>query len=114
MQCCPHPGHGQTNAGGHYHYLPYDTDMSDLDLSTIQDYEIEDFLGKVPGKVLAFRDTCFSGGLHPKGPTQPDVDKLANELAPSEKGVVFTSSTGRQFSLEKPEWRQWRVHEGPG
>jgi uncharacterized caspase-like protein len=44
--------------------------------------------------------------VHPKGPTQPDVDKLANELASAEKGVVvFTSSTGRQFSQEKPEWK---------
>jgi hypothetical protein len=99
-------GHGQNDAGGHYHYLPYDADMSDVDLSTIQDFEIEDFLAKVPGKVIAFLDTCFSGGLHPKGPTQPDVDKLANELASAEKGVVvFTSSTGRQFSQEKPEWK---------
>jgi WD40 repeat protein len=98
-------GHGQSDAGGHYHYLPFDSDISDLDLTTIQDYEIEDFLGKVPGKVLAFLDTCFSGDLQAKGPTQADVDKLANELASSERGVVvFTSSTGRQFSLERPEW----------
>jgi hypothetical protein len=91
-------GLGQNDAGGHYHYLPYDADMSDVDLSTIQDFEIEDFIAKVPGKVIAFLDTCFSGGLHPKGPSQPDVDKLANELASAEKGVVvFTSSTGRQF-----------------
>jgi WD40 repeat protein len=98
-------GHGQNDASGHYHYLPYDADLSDLDLTTIQDFEIEDFLAKVPGKVVAFLDTCFSGGLHPKGPTQPDVDKLANTLASAEKGiVVFTSSTGRQFSLERKEW----------
>jgi WD40 repeat protein len=99
-------GHGQGDAGGHYHYLPYDSDLSDLDLTTIQDYEIEDFLGKVPGKVLAFLDTCFSGGLQGnKGPSQADIDKLANELASSDRGVVvFTSSTGRQFSLEKPDW----------
>jgi hypothetical protein len=98
-------GHGQSDAGGHYRYLPYDTDLSDLDYSTIQDYEIEDFLEKVPGKVIAFLDTCFAGGLQTKGPTQPDVDRLANELASAEKGVVvFTSSTGRQFSLENRKW----------
>ena len=99
-------GHGRSDAGGHYHFLPYDTDLSDLDLTTIQDFEIEDFLTKVPGKVIAFLDTCYSGGLQAKGPTQPDIDKLANELASAEKGIiVFTSSTGRQFSLEKPEWK---------
>jgi uncharacterized caspase-like protein len=59
----------------------------------------------VPGKVIAFLDTCFAGGLQTKGPTQPDVDRLANELASAEKGVVvFTSSTGRQFSLENRKW----------
>jgi uncharacterized caspase-like protein len=46
-------GHGQNDASGHYHYLPYDADLSDLDLTTIQDFEIEDFLAKVPGKVVA-------------------------------------------------------------
>jgi uncharacterized caspase-like protein len=77
-----------------------------LDFTTIQDYEIEDFLSKVPGKVVAFLDTCFSGAVHAKGPVQADVDKLANELASAENGVVvFTSSTGRQSSWEKPEWR---------
>jgi WD40 repeat protein len=99
-------GHGQNDAGGHYHYLPYDADESDLDFTTIQDFEIADFLSKVPGKVVAFLDTCFSGALHARGPVQPDVDKLANELASAENGIiVFTSSTGRQFSLEKPEWQ---------
>ena len=64
--------------------------------------KIKDTLRLRNRKVIAFLDTCFSGGLHSKGPTQPDIDKLANELASAEKGVVvFTSSTGRQFSLEK-------------
>jgi WD40 repeat protein len=99
-------GHGQNDPRGHYHYLPYDADMSDVDFSTIKDNEIVDFLGEVPGKVIAFLDTCFSGGLQARGPTQPDIDGLANKLASSERGVVvFTSSTGRQFSLEKPEWK---------
>ncbi|HXZ00789.1 MAG TPA: caspase family protein [Stellaceae bacterium] len=100
-------GHGQNDASGHYHYLPYDADQSDLDLTTIQDFEIEDFLGKVPGKVIAFLDTCFAGGAGGvKGPTQPDIDRLANQLAAADKGiVVFTSSTGRQFSQERDEWQ---------
>ncbi len=100
-------GHGQNDAGDHYHYLPYDADQSDLDLTTIQDFEIENFLSKVPGKVIAFLDTCFAGGAGgTKGPTQPDVDRLANSLASAEKGiVVFTSSTGRQFSQESDKWQ---------
>lgn len=100
-------GHGQNDADGSYHYLPYDTDQADLDATTILDSDIDRFLGKVPGKVFAFLDTCFAGGVGgKKGPTQPDIDRLANKLASAEKGiVVFTSSTGRQFSLEKDEWK---------
>ncbi|HME26806.1 MAG TPA: caspase family protein [Acetobacteraceae bacterium] len=100
-------GHGQNDADGSYHYLPYDADQSDLDATTILDSDIDRFLGKVPGKVFAFLDTCFAGGVGgKKGPTQPDIDRLANKLASAEKGiVVFTSSTGRQFSLEKDEWK---------
>jgi Caspase domain len=98
-------GHGRNDANGHYLFLPYDTNLSALNLTTIRDFEIQDFLANVPGKVIAFLDTCYSGGLQARGPTQPDIDKLANELASAEKGViVFTSSTGRQFSLENPDW----------
>ena len=99
-------GHGRNDAGEHYHYLPYDTDQSDLEFTTIQDFEIEGYLDKVPAMVIAFLDTCFSGGLHAKGSTQPDVDTLANKLSSPERGVVvFASSTGRQSSQEKPEWK---------
>ena len=61
----------------------------------------------MPGKVIAFLDTCFAGGAGGnKGPTQPDVDGLANKLASADKGiVVFTSSTGRQFSQESDLWK---------
>jgi len=93
-------GHGQSDAGGHYHYLPFDTKISDLRTTTLEDSEIENALGEVPGKVIAFLDTCFSGGLHP-----PDVNRLANELRSAKKGVVvFTSSTGNEVSQENGEW----------
>jgi uncharacterized caspase-like protein len=36
----------------------------------------------------------------------PDTDRFANELADAESGViVFASATGRQTSMEKPEWQ---------
>jgi uncharacterized caspase-like protein len=93
-------GHGQNDKYGHYHYLPFETDLSAFDPTTIQDFEIENYLGKVPGKVIAFIDTCFSGGLHP-----PDVDRFANELKWAKNGVVvFTSSTGSEVSLEETKW----------
>jgi Caspase domain len=56
-------GNGQSDASGHYHFLPYDADMSDVDFTTIQDNEITDFLGDMPSRVVAFLDTSFSGGF---------------------------------------------------
>ena len=98
-------GHGESDVTGNYHYLPFDADHFDFDLTTVQDYEILGYLSKVPGKVIAFLDTCFSGKLQNKEISQPDLDKLANKLASSDNGViVFSSSTGQQFSEEKPEW----------
>jgi Caspase domain len=110
-------GHGQNDAGGHYHFLPYDTDQSDLDLTTIQDFEIEDFLGKVPGKVIAFLDTCFAGGAGGKkerGPTQPDVDGLANKLVGREghRGVHLLDRPAVLAGARRVEERS--VHQGTG
>ena len=53
----------------------------------------------------------FSGGNHysRRAPTgvidSPDIDGFANELAKSDGFVVvFTSSTGKELSIEKKEW----------
>jgi uncharacterized caspase-like protein len=61
-----------------------------------------------PGKVLFFLDTCYAGAFTQgirSGDTQPDIDRLVNELADAETGaVVFASSTGRQVSIEDKRW----------
>ena len=58
---------------------------------------------------VLFFDTCHSGNIL-RGvradAQQADVDKFANELADAETGViVFCSSTGKQFSVEKENWQ---------
>jgi WD40 repeat protein len=100
-------GHGITTPDQHYRFLPYDYDDNHPLPTTISDSELQDYLTKIGGKKIFFFDTCYSGGvLGAKATdTQPDVDKFANELKAAENGiVVFASSTGKQLSLEKPEW----------
>jgi uncharacterized caspase-like protein len=73
------------------------------------DYNIiRDVLANLPGKVLAFLDTCHSGNIMGSarrgGPA--DIDQIASDLSAAENGVVvFASSTGRQYSLEDARWK---------
>jgi hypothetical protein len=100
-------GHGQNDAAGHYHYLPYDADLSDLDLTTVQDFEIEDFLSKVPGKVVRLSRHLLLGRTTSGERPQPARCRRAGEQAclcrKGHRGVHFVH--GRQFSLERPEWQ---------
>ena len=61
------------------------------------------------GKTVLFFDTCHSGNVIQGAKTcdqTPDVVKFANELADADSGViVFCSSAGKQFSLERDEWK---------
>jgi WD40 repeat protein len=101
-------GHGMETSEPHYRFLPYDYDSDDIELSTIADFEFLDLLTKIGGKKIFFFDTCYSGNLLDAKAltTKPDIDKFANELKAAQNGiVVFTSSTGNEFSLEKDEWK---------
>jgi uncharacterized caspase-like protein len=62
------------------------------------------------GKVLVFLflDACHSGNLAPgaRGGGQADIDRVAAELGNADTGaVVFSSSSGAQFSVERAELR---------
>lgn len=105
-------GHGIKDQKNNYRFLPQDADLAELKLTTIRDSVFKDFLADVAGKTVMFFDTCFSGdvlkrqGILARADSQADVDKFASELADAEAGViVFSSSTGRQFSLEKDAWQ---------
>ena len=60
--------------------------------------------------MVLFIDTCKAGGVTQRlgarrGEVPVDVDRVANELSSAENGVVvFASSTGMQFSLERAAW----------
>ncbi|MBF8277326.1 MAG: peptidase caspase catalytic subunit p20 [Candidatus Brocadiaceae bacterium] len=101
-------GHGIKNPrDGTYQFLPHDADPARMNRTTVDDKELKMFLGTIAGKTVLFLDTCHSGKLMSgqKGDTRPDTDRLANELAEADMGViVFASSTGKQFSKEDMEW----------
>jgi len=52
-----------------------------------------------------FVDTCHSGNIFGGKRAITDITGMINELSSAENGViVFASSTGKQYSLEDPQW----------
>lgn len=100
-------GHGITGPKGEYRFLPSDVDEVRLKRTSIRDADFLEFLGEIAGKAVLFFDTCHSGDVFggTRTDSQADVDKFANQLAAAESGViVFTSSSGKQFSKEDSQW----------
>jgi uncharacterized caspase-like protein len=101
-------GHGTNDPVLGYMYLPVNADPERLRRTTVAMADIKSALVNIVGKVVAFLDTCHSGnvlGPMQKGAQSGDLNGVINELASAENGVVvFSSSTGRQYSLEDPRW----------
>ena len=98
-------GHGITVSGNSYRFLPHDANLSRPDETFITEDQIRDALVNVKGKAILFIDTCFSGKATGRF-TRHDTKLIANRLSSAESGViVFSSSDGRQESLEKEGWR---------
>jgi len=99
-------GHGVNDNTGNFFYMPVEADPERLRSTCVNYVEIKQSVTAIAGKVILFMDACHSGGV--MGATRSiaaNIDGLVNELASAENGaVVFTSSTGRQFSLENPSW----------
>jgi WD40 repeat protein len=99
-------GHGTNDSSLGYVYLPVNSDLNKLKRTAITMTDITTTLNSVAGKAVAFLDTCHSGNIF--GPGQKglnDITGVINELASAENGVVvFSSSTGRQSSLEDASW----------
>ncbi|MBI3897401.1 MAG: caspase family protein [Gammaproteobacteria bacterium] len=97
-------GHGITDAGNIYYFLPHDADLTAPQATMVGEDDIREALIRIRGKALLFIDTCHAGkavGLF----TKHDVTMIANKLSSPESGVVvFSSSDGRQDSLEDDSW----------
>lgn len=98
-------GHGVSEPGGAYYYLPVDGDPNQPAQSSVVFSAIRETLMSLPGKALLFVDTCHAGDVMGGRRAAAVVDSVVNELASAENGVVvFASSTGQQSSLEDERW----------
>ena len=98
-------GHGLNDNIGTFYYLPYEADVESIRRTCLMFTEIKYTVSSIPGKIVVFADACHSGNLMGSRRRAPDINNLVNELSDVENGaVVFTSSTGKQYSLEDERW----------
>jgi WD40 repeat protein len=98
-------GHGINDNTGVYYFIPSTFDKTAIKRTGVPYADIKNTIANLAGKTLVFVDTCHSGNVMGTRKALGDVTSIANELSSAENGaVVFASSTGRQFSLERPEW----------
>ena len=101
-------GHGINDASQGYTFLPANADPDRLKRTGVSMADVRTTLASLAGKALFFFDTCHAGNVLGAGRRElpRDLSGVINELADTENGVVvFSSSTGRQFSYEDPAWR---------
>jgi len=98
-------GHGVNDPTGIYYYLPVNANLDKLKRTGVPFSDIKNTAIAIPGKVIMFIDTCHSGNIMGTRRGASDMNSIINELASAENGlVVFTSSTGSQYSLEDKKW----------
>jgi WD40 repeat protein len=98
-------GQGVLDAG-HTFFLPIDGNLGNLAATAISQPDLQDILGQVPGRVVAFVDICHEGVLSVASRTRdlPDMTEFVNELHDARNGlIVFAGAIGRQPALELPE-----------
>jgi hypothetical protein len=101
-------GHGLTDERQRFYFLPVEAtpDAARLRSSAISEAQLRDAIGAIAGKVLFFIDTCHSGQAIDGALPALDATAVVNSLSRAETGVImFSSSTGREVSIERPEWK---------
>lgn len=98
-------GHGVNDPAGIYYYLPQNADTNKLKRTGVAFSDIKNTLASLAGKAVLFVDTCHAGNVMGTRRGVADINAVVNELASTENGaVVFSSSTGKQYSLEDAQW----------
>lgn len=99
-------GHGVNDPGGIYYFLPVNANTEKLKRTGIAFSDIKNTVVSLAGKTILFVDTCHSGNVMGTRRGVADINMVVNELASAENGaVVFSSSTGRQYSIEDAAWK---------
>jgi WD40 repeat protein len=98
-------GHGVNDNNGVYYMLPAEADVGRLRSTCINFEEIKQTQSSIQGKVIVFIDACHSGNIMGAGGNY--INGLINLLTSTVSGagaITFTSSTGKEYSLEDPSW----------
>lgn len=101
-------GHGINDNAGTFYLLPVNAELEKLKRTCLEFSQVKTTIASLAGKAVIFLDACHSGNA--MGGTQrrsavADITAAVNELGSAENGaVVFSSSTGRQYSLEDAAW----------
>lgn len=100
-------GHGINAPDGAYYFAPANFNLDSIKRTGVVFNEVKSTLSNLAGKAVFFVDTCHSGNVLGAGRRAlgSDITGIINELTSAENGVVvFSSATGREYALEKPEW----------
>ncbi len=99
-------GHGVNDNNGIYYMLPVGADLERVRTTCLNFEELKQTVSSIAGKVVVFIDACHSGNVMGEGRRgTTDINSLINELSSTENGAItFTSSTGKEFSLEDQSW----------
>jgi uncharacterized caspase-like protein len=100
-------GHGVLDERERFYFLAADSDAARLRSTAVPREDIQDALNALAGKALLFLDACHAAAVAGTSKTRAlmDINSVVNEFTRTERGVVvFTASTGRQFSQENSAW----------
>jgi uncharacterized caspase-like protein len=100
-------GHGVNDNSGIFYMLPVNADAKKLRSTCLNYEDLKQTVSNIAGKVVVFIDACHSGNVMGSSRRDiPDINAAVNDLSNTENGsVTFTSSTGREYSLENKEWQ---------
>lgn len=98
-------GHGVTLIDRSYYFLPHDAHVDRLAQTGIANAQLTRLIAGIRGQRLFFIDTCHAGNALGGRRFSTEVAYLINDLVADENAViVYSSSTGKQLSVEKDAW----------
>ena len=95
--------HGIPDTRRNYYLATHEVDPARLRSTAVPSSDVNRLIQDMPCKVLVFVDTCHSGGI--TGAKALGDDPWQELVAAETGAIVFASSTPREISLERDEWR---------